>query len=176
MYLDKYMIAASPALYLLVALGLFSIRKLVPLFASLAALTAMLIPGLFYYYRVDVKEQWDEVAEYIMENSDGEEVVVFAPNFGDIIPQRSFTWYYPDPFRPCGLGDESGFLDQDDIPKDLMKCVSGYDHFWVIESHQSGDMNHFRFFFQDPNQANMRMLEEQHFVYDIRLYLFELTD
>ena len=65
MYLDRYMVSAAPAFYLLLALGLFSIRKIVPVVISLGVFVVMIAPSLGYYYVTDVHEQWKEVAAYV---------------------------------------------------------------------------------------------------------------
>jgi hypothetical protein len=136
----------------------------------------MVAPGLNYYYVSDVKQQWKEVADYLMEIAEPDEVIVFAPNWGNIIQQRSFDWYYQDSFRACGLGDENGLIDTDEIDEELYKCVSGQDRFWVIVSDQSEDVDHFEVFFQNPNPKFMRLVEERFFYSDIMVYLFEKVD
>ena len=80
MYQDHYTISAAPALYLLLAFGIFSIRKMVPLFVSLVVLAIMIAPSLGYYYVTDTHEEWREAAVYVNENSGSGDVIVFAPN------------------------------------------------------------------------------------------------
>ena len=77
-YSHKYVIGAAPALYLLLALGLFSIRKIMPLAVSLGVFMILAVPGLVYYSVSDTKEQWRETAAFVQENSGEFDVVIFA--------------------------------------------------------------------------------------------------
>ena len=173
MYLDRYTISAAPALYLLLALGLFSIRKVIPVIISLGVVVVMIAPSLGYYYETDVHEQWKEVAAYVEENSNANDAVVLAPNLGIGIQQKTFNWYYQGALQECSLGIE--LLDPVIISDTLMQCVSSHDRFWVIiRDNQTEPSNRYTSFFLDPDQTDMHLISEHHFV-EISVYLFELS-
>jgi mannosyltransferase len=112
-YNYRYMISAAPALYLLIALGMLNIRKVMPLMISLGALLIMIAPGLLHYYVADVKEQWKEVARYVEENSKPNDVIVFTndsglgTSIGIGIKHESFYWYYKGNLQSCSLNISS---------------------------------------------------------------------
>lgn len=174
MYSDRYTISAAPAFYLLLALGLFTIRKLVPIMISLGVLVIMIAPSLAYYYERDVHEQWDEAAIYVQENSNPNDVIVFAPNLGIGIQQTSFNWYYDGDLKECSLGLE--LVDPALISDTLEECISGRDRFWVvIRDNDTEPSTRYKTYFIHSNQPNMEMISEQQFV-EISVYLFEITD
>jgi len=174
LYKHYYTISAAPALYLLLALGIFNIRKVVPLIISLSVLLVMIVPSLSYYYDTSIHEQWREAATYVSDNSGPDEVIVFAPDMGIGIQQKSFNWYYKGNSQSCGLGVEL-VENPVSISDGLMQCTAGYERFWVVIPEYSNvtSDDRFRNFFLNPDQTIMSMLDEQHFV-RISVYLFEL--
>jgi hypothetical protein len=177
-YTDRYLIGAAPALYLLVAFGLFNVRKVVPLVISLSALVMMVAPGLRYYYVEDINEEWREAGAYLEENAGPDEVIVFAPLNSVTekqIQQRSLNWYYEGSLQGCGLGMQ--LIDPAAISEALKQCISGRHRFWVIlqEASDSETGGHFRSFFSEPNRTTMHVIKEHQFV-GISVYLFELNN
>jgi uncharacterized membrane protein len=172
-YKDYYTISAAPAVYLLLALGIFNARKVVPVMISLGVLVILIAPSLGHYYLTDMNEQWKEAAMYVEKNSGPNEVIVFAPNENIGIQQRAFNWYYQGTLQGCGLGVN---LPDPAVWKALMQCISGHEHFWVIIRGTSEDTPHNRYtsFFLNPDQTAMHLIQEHHFV-GIAVYLFELT-
>jgi hypothetical protein len=173
MYADHYTISAAPAFYLLLAFGIFSIRKTVPLMLTLVVLTIMIMPGIAHYYAIDINEQWREVSAYIDENSGSDDVIVFAPNTSEKgIEQRTFDWYSGRIVQSCGLSDR---ISDSVAWNDLTQCVSGHEHFWVIIRGVGYDWDDERYiqFFSNPNQTFMHLVNEKQFVY-ITVYSFEL--
>ena len=164
-YTDRYTISAAPALYLLLALGIFGLRKIMPLAISLGVLAIMSLSGLHYYYVTDVNAQWKEVALYIEGNSSPGEMIVFAPNMGLGIQQKTFSWYYRGSLQSCGLPNR---ISTDAIPKALAQCVSEHSRFWVIIPEE---VEHYRSFFLGPDQTTLHLIKERHFVL-ISVYLF----
>jgi len=174
MYLDRYTISAAPALYLLLALGIFSIRKTMPIAISLGVLVIMIAPSLGHYYATDVHEQWKEVAEYVDENSKPGDVIVIAPNQGIGIEQRTFNWYYEGDLQNYGLG--SKLMDSVAISDALEPTISGHDRLWVIIRHNpNSSSDRYASFFLDPDQEALHLTEEYHFV-EISIYLFEISN
>ena len=170
-YVEHYTISAAPALYLILAFGLFSIRKMVPLIVSLGVLAIMIGPSLGYYYATNTHEEWPEVAAFVNENSGPGDVIVFAPVTDSGNQQKTFNWYYRGTLQECGLGAR--------IPdyvalSDLTQCVSGHEHFWVIIRGTNDDSfyNRYTSFFLNTDQTVMHLLKEQQFV-GISVYLFD---
>jgi 4-amino-4-deoxy-L-arabinose transferase-like glycosyltransferase len=175
-YHYRYMIGAAPAFYLLIALGMLNIRKMVPLIVSLGALLVLVVPGLYYYYVSDVKDQWREVVSYVGENSRPNDVIVFPNDEGrgnnDGIQRESFYWYYQGNLQSCSVNIRP--LDPEMILKPLMQCLSKYERFWLISLTFDPAVNErIKTFFLNPNQTSMHLLKEQQFV-GISVYLFEL--
>jgi mannosyltransferase len=172
-YKEHYTISAAPALYLLVALGIFNTRKVVPIILSLVITFSIIIPSLTQYYVKDTNEQWAEVAAYIEENSKSDDVIVFAPDEYIGIEHITFNWYSRGNLQECGLGLD---LTDSEVRKALEQCISNHDQYWVIIRGASTDphRNRYSLFFLNPNQGIMRLISEQHFV-DISVYLFELA-
>jgi 4-amino-4-deoxy-L-arabinose transferase-like glycosyltransferase len=175
MYDDHFTISAAPAFYLLLAVGIFSIRKIVPIIISLGALAIIVVPGMFNYYAQDIHEQWREVAAYVEGNAESDDVIIFAPNTGIGIQQKTFDWYYPGTLKSCGLVN-SKLIDSKAISDAVMQCVSGRNRFWVVIANYSNvtDDERFKSFFLNSNQAIFHKIMEQQFV-GLSVYLFELA-
>ncbi len=167
MYQKHYTISAAPALYLLLAFGILSIRKIVPLIVSLGVLVIMIGPSLGYYYVADWNAEWKEAAIYVSENAGAGDVIVFAPNMGIGIQQRTFYWYYRGTLQSCGLGTD---LSDSAVWETLKKCVSGHERVWVIVS-PTDDLTGIRYtsFFLDPHQDFLHLIREQPFYWIIGL-------
>ncbi len=170
-YSHKYVIGAAPALFLLLALGLFSIRKIVPLAVSLGVFMVLAIPGLAYYYVSDTKEQWRDAAAFVEENSSGSEVVVFAPNDNIGIQQEAFNYYYRGTLPGCSIGPDE--LSDNQVSETLKQCLSGNQRFWVVIRNAIPDTGRYRSFFLNPDQSSIHLIKEQRFI-QITVYLFEL--
>lgn len=170
MYSDRYVISAAPASYLLLAYGILSFRKVIPLILSFGVLAIIFVPGLRYYYATDLNQQWKEAAAYVEENAEPGEIIVFAPNNDRQIEQKSFNWYYSGSLQNCGVNFQ--ITEPTEISEALMHCASGYDHFWVIIGGLSP--GRYKSVFLNPSQTDIRVIKEQHFV-QISIYLFETT-
>jgi len=170
-YSHKYVISAAPALYILLALIMYSMRKVVPLAVSLGVFMILAVPGLIYYYTSDTKEQWRETAVFVEENADGSDVVVFAPNDNIGIQQEAFDYYYRGDLPGCSIGPDT--LTDREVWNGLKQCVSGYDRFWVIMRNSIPDNGRYKTFFLNPNQTTIHLIKEQRFI-QITAYLFEL--
>ena len=171
MFIQQYTISAAPALYLLLALGITTVRKVVPELVSLGVLLILIVPGLQEYYPVDIKEQWREAAVYMEENGRKDDVIVFAPDGGGGV-RSAFDWYYQGNLSGCGIG--AGLSGDDAIADALAQCTSGSERFWLIIRGPDHLTAHLRAFFLDRDNEAMRLTREQEFK-DISVYLFALT-
>jgi mannosyltransferase len=174
-YLDRYMIGSAPALYLLLAFVLFSIRNVIPLVVSLGTLMIALIPGTRYYYITDFNEQWRQAAAYVAENSRPNDSLVFVPNWGAQVQQKSFDWYYHGvPLPGCGIGNKDSFIDPSEYSTAIMQCTAGTDRFWIIRSDRSDELTQFGEYLLTPSQSGLTLIKEEEFV-GITVDLFERT-
>lgn len=173
-YADKYMIGAAPAAYLLLAFGVSSLRKMIPWVASLGALAIVILPGLQYYYLQPTHQQWREAAAFVQERSGPADMIVFAGGTDDGIEQKSFYWYYKGPHQTCALSNTLiGFSAKTD---GLLKCVGGYDRFWVVIRNSTAPPNtkdSFQYFFLNTHRPLLQTIQAHQFV-DISVYQFAL--
>jgi hypothetical protein len=91
MYLDRYVIVSSGAAYILVALVLTSIRKILPEYVLLGALLIVMGVGLYNYYVLPTKEQWREAIDYVSAQYEENTAIVAASRDGT---QETVEWYY----------------------------------------------------------------------------------
>lgn len=121
-YVDRYVMAASPALYLAVALVLQAVRGAVPLPLSVCALLVAIAPGLHDYYATIQKEQWREAAARLRAQAGPGDVVVFlepAPG----LQARAFGWYHRGPARVCSIDRDRAGADARQLWSALLACV-----------------------------------------------------
>ena len=173
LYKDYYTIGAAPALYLLLAFGIYNARKVMPSIISLGVLVVLIAPSLGVYYLSDMNEQWKEAAAYVESNSVSNDVIVFAPNENIGIQQRTFNWYYQGGLEECGLGVP---LPDSAVWKALTQCVSGHERLWVIIRGTNDDPPHNRYtsFFLSSNETALNLIQEHQFV-GVGVYLFAWT-
>jgi uncharacterized membrane protein len=168
MYISRYTISASPAFYLLLALGLSAVRKVVPVFISLGAIVILIAPGLRTYYVSDVKEQWREAAAYVEQHSQPNDVLVYLDTKNNA-RRDAFYRYYRGDLRACGLDAE---LDQEaTIAAALATCISSSDRVWLVWRNEPGRSNRMGKFLLNPTGGIMRLISEQK-LRDISVYLF----
>jgi hypothetical protein len=106
-------------------------------------------------------------------NSGPNEVVVFAPNMGIGIQERTFAWYYRGDSAGCGLPNH--LTDSAAISKAFIPCVYGYSRAWVIiPDYSFQTSNPYRSFFLGSEHDAMDLIKERQFVL-ISVYLMELT-
>jgi 4-amino-4-deoxy-L-arabinose transferase-like glycosyltransferase len=93
MYTDRYCICVAPALYILLALGITLIDRIIPIPATLLAFVVLVAPGLHEYYVTPINEQWRDAAIYVqVHNHPGDTILVTtAPS---TVTWRLFSWYY----------------------------------------------------------------------------------
>lgn len=171
MYLHRYVVAASPALYLVMALALVSIRRIVPLAVSVAATVLMVVPGLYLFYFEYQKEQWRDVAAYIAEESlPGDALAITLDGY----VAESFNWYYDGELRACPF--PSGEVGDDAlIGANISNCAQGHERMWVIERLPSTLFTAYVTKQYLPREdGTRRLLDEQQFE-KVTVYLYEVT-
>ncbi len=133
MYLDRYLICSAPACYILVALLLTKVKKVIPIGIILITYTILISPGLYHYYTKPVREDWREVGSYIKENDKRRNPMVLISYHS--LP--SFKWYNKGNYEYCRLRKRTDlaklFNGQIDQYKDKKVCnLDDIDHFWLI--------------------------------------------
>jgi mannosyltransferase len=169
-FVERYTICAAPAFYLLLAVGIVRLTRFIPLWVSLVALMIVIIPGLQDYYVANVNEQWREVAAFVKINREPHDLVFFAPD-DDGYQNKSFAWYYKEPFAACGIN--SHVNDTDEIRAELSKCKFGHQRIWFVMRGSSDFIDRFKQILRDPDQGDLYLIEEYQFV-KISVYLFDV--
>jgi uncharacterized membrane protein len=170
MYLDRYVIGASPALYLLIGLVIASLHRLVPIAVPLGMLTILVTPGLVEYYTTPTNEQWREASSYIQQHLQPRDHFIFAPGEEGAI-EETLDWYYRGELPGCGI--EASTRQPAEISRQLPQCLGSANRFWLIMRGYPERIQPYREYFLVDTPANMRLTSEQHFK-DIDVYLFSL--
>jgi mannosyltransferase len=126
MFVDRYTLSAAPALYLLIAGGLWSVRRLVPTTLVLVAFMVLTLPGIFQYYQRDNNEQWREVATYVAAAGRPGDAVVLGPGK----TEQAWYWYYQGEIAQCGRGEV--ILDVDLILAITERCTAEHPRVWLV--------------------------------------------
>jgi 4-amino-4-deoxy-L-arabinose transferase-like glycosyltransferase len=171
MYIDRYTITASPAFYLLLSVGLFVGRKLVPMWLSVLVLVVLVAPGLREYYTTFTKEQWREAAAYVEASSEPADAIIFTPSENGTLT-RTFRWYYRGDIPTCNIDlERPGSLP---IGEQMAACAAGSERYWVVVRGLSQRVAPYQTFLLGPEHP-ARVVRQQEFK-DITLYLFETSE
>jgi mannosyltransferase len=174
MYKDYYTISAAPAFYLLVSLAIFNIRKVFPILISFLVLLILVLPGNYYYYRSDMNQEWKQAAAFINSNAAQNEILVFAGGIGTGIEQKIYQYYDHDALPKCVLGND--LVTSTMKSEQLMKCISGYDRFWVLirnSTEPSSLVDTYQLFFQSLDEPTFLLIKSRQFI-DITVLNFRL--
>jgi uncharacterized membrane protein len=148
-----HVLFASPAYYLIAALGISRIGKFLPVFMVL--LTVFSVFPLYSYYVNYDKQQIREASDYIIDNRLQSEQV-FIHNFNIVLP---FKYYHPDLTNVIGIKDVNELQDNMDGTK-----------FWLLLSMEK---------FSDPQgdikkylDSNYVVIQEKEFM-DVRVFHYQ---
>src|SRR5690606_28152575 len=81
---ERYVSAASRALYLLTAVLLVALDDVIPSWLTTGVLAVWLAFSLQQYYAQDIKEQWDELAAYVESEMGAGDGLAFASDVGNM--------------------------------------------------------------------------------------------
>ena len=168
MYTERYTIAASPAWYLLMALALRRVRRIVPLGVALAALAVLILPGLAHYYAVDVKEQWREVAAHLEAEGRPGDVVILLPDDEGWLG-RVLGWYYQGALPRCSLTAD---LEGAELVDAFRSCAAGRRRSWLIMRGPAWQLAGFREALLDAERSGLHLEPQGPFV-RVSVYLSE---
>lgn len=101
-YLTKYAISASAAMYLLVAKGTTTFAQKKVLYPLIVVIALLSLPGLQYYYAHDVKQQWRDTSAFIEQNAGPGDVIMINPSWDSY----TFSYYYKGDLERFGIDPE----------------------------------------------------------------------
>jgi len=146
------LIWASVPYYVLIAKGVVALRNKWAVCIGIALLTVFSSLALYKYYTQFEKERWDLAAQFVSENLDKNDLILFSSGFGQI----PFDYYF-DRYDKIDI-EEHG------VPKDLSekkvtleslfpldKLIHGHKRVWLIYSHEEST---------DPQRLSKTTLEK----------------
>ncbi len=177
-FVDRYLLAAAPALYLLTAIVLYNIRHVIPEIAIVGAILLIQVRGLYIYYEDPFNDQWPQNAGYVMANSQPGDVIVITSNEPARRAQvrESFEWYYEGDLPVCEYLDYGWEPQHADILQEVQDCVAGYDRVWITSldwNEQEFNFANIEGTFTEQIENPWELVEVQRW-YRTILYLFEL--
>lgn len=163
-YITRYTIGASPALYLLVAKGISTFTKKKAIYLILVLIVVLSLPGLQHYYAHDVKPQWRETADFIEYNSQADDAIIISADFTQI----PFDYYYEGNLERVGI--DRDVKDPLMLAAIVDKAVAGKERLWLILAHEREAF--IEDYLIDRFGSNSVVVDEE-FV-RIKVYLFDL--
>lgn len=175
-YVDRYMITAAPALYLLVAVAIVYVREAVPLPVALAVLGIWLGGALYTYYVEPVKDQWRETAAFVEANAENGDVLAFSHEHGKPTIARTveeaFMWYYDGEAETCHVEVQHGV---ELLSAGLGECVTDRGRVWVVVWEFIPDPTDVEAYFDGGQASAIELLDVERF-YGTRVYLFNIVE
>jgi len=126
-YVIRYLIGASPALYLLVAKGLTNLKVKGILYPALLIILLLSVPNLANHYHEE-RMQWREVAALVELKAQQNDVLVFCAHYY----QCSFDHYYHGNLEEFGI--DRKVEDTRQIADFVNGATSGKERVWLILS------------------------------------------
>ena len=166
MYLNRYLICSAPACYILVALLITKVKKVIPIFIMLITYAILISPGLYDYYTKPVRVDWREVGSYINENYKRNSVVLISS-----LSLEGFNWYNRGHYKYCALPERSI-----DLVELFRICkLDDIDHFWLILKKTQINQSYGHSYYH--RDSLFRIVKEGEFVIsnksNVTLYSFE---
>jgi uncharacterized membrane protein len=147
------LIWASIPYLVLIAVGISSMRNRWIRSLTLALLIILNSASLYKYYAEFDKERWDLAAEYVAQNSDEDDLVLFNSALGQV-PFEYYSSKYDLSMQKKGLpkGFSERKMTAEDIPA-LEKLIKEHKRIWLIYSHE---------WFTDPERISKATLEKNY--------------
>lgn len=144
LYCGRYSVMASPAYYILISLGIFSIKKVKTRIIFVSGIILLSALSLTNYYTHSFKFEWRQAANYIKENAGPQDAVLFDADFGE----TPFSYYYkgslkkirlysapnPDDKRILGYIAEEGARRED-----FTEEINSRNRVWLVLSYNYTD-------------------------------------
>jgi 4-amino-4-deoxy-L-arabinose transferase-like glycosyltransferase len=101
MYDDRYFIAASVPLYLLIGVGTVILRPMLSMKIATAAIVILMLGSTYNYYTQPIRGQWREAGAFLNEQMSPQDTLLFTSERGDTyegeLVGKSIAWYLTDP-------------------------------------------------------------------------------
>ena len=170
-YHHRYLMCSAPAFYILTALVLTKVKKIIPISIILITYVILISPGLYDYYSKPVREHWKQVAAYVAEHERPEDLIVFTSQRSSL----NFKWYYRGNSKDCTVFIKSlVFLDAFDV------CKPDNDRFWVVVRGELSEKD--KESFLNIKKSPFRIVEEKEFAFKLEsqemprsIYILRLT-
>ena len=172
MFVERYTIAATPAFYMALAVGITALRRVVPAHATLGLLAILIAPGLHDYYATDVKEQWREVAAHVEAEARPGDAIVFAPGENGAL-RWTFGHYYRGSTPQCDIPTEA--TAREAIAGSLAVCAPDAQRLWLVVRGLPYRVRPYEEYFRDDGHRGGTLVDERRFT-DIAVYLFQQVD
>jgi mannosyltransferase len=160
--------------FILAAAGLLQLRKRWLITAATFVLVYFNLTAAFNYYQYIEKERWDLAAEYVAQNLQENDIIVF--NAGWV--QIPFDYYFDDyalqvgkfgaPASMFEMGQLEPIMHEDDIPR-LRGIIESRERIWLVYSHN---------WYTDPQGLvpatigeTYRLLDKREF-FQVQVFLF----
>ncbi|KAA3646455.1 MAG: hypothetical protein DWQ07_09585 [Chloroflexi bacterium] len=169
-YEGRYIINALPALSLGLAVVIYHLRRVIPVWLALTTLVVMIVPGFYFYYTLDIKEQWRQMAAYVAASDQKTDLVILAPD-EDGFQTDAFKLYFEDSLESCGIPVEVATPDKIDSIVD--DCAQDNGRIWLVVRGLEQVKAVYQDFFLEPVPVGLTLVDKQHFN-SIDLYLFEI--
>ena len=164
-YLNRYAIGASPALYLLLAVAIQAANQVIPEKIVITVLAILIVPGLYAYYATDIKSQWREAVQFLDQNANKDDAVLLYDS-GKKRQFSSFDWYYRGSLPVCNVGPGFG---RDDSPID--RCVGEGNRFWLLTRGRGKKLEELIAFLSERYNRNIHLVARSDFnKVTVRLY------
>lgn len=134
MYILRYVMTASLALYILVAVVGTLAQRLVPTWLLIASFLILALSSLqIEYYAATTKEQWREIAASVEEQvEDGDAVLVPTHNRPTATVAAAYGWYHSADAPLCQLKVE--LIEENDADERAAyeDCTADADRIWLV--------------------------------------------
>jgi mannosyltransferase len=160
--------------FILMSAGILQLRRRFFMLLATMLLIFLNLSAVYNYYQYVEKERWDQAAEYVAQNIQENDIIVF--NAGWV--QIPFDYYFDDYSLQVGkfgapatlfeMGQIEPIMHENDIPR-LRSIIEGRERIWLVYSHN---------WYTDPQglvpatiDEMYRLLERKQF-YQVEVYLF----
>jgi mannosyltransferase len=169
MYLTRWLIAASPALYLLVAKGLSNLKVKWVLYPLLLAIVLLAALPLGNYYTKFQKPQWREAAELVELNTQENDVLLFCQRWRHC----TFNYYYHGKLDEFEFSSNPQPGDTEKMAAVVDEAIIGKERLWLIlcyvPSHPPIET------YLIDRYGDDSIIMERHFT-TVRVFLFDLAE
>lgn len=133
LFWDRYTIAASPAWFLAVAVGIRSLNRRHLRYALAGVLVVAMVPAVVQYHTTPQKEQWDDAAGFVQAHAQSGDAILVVDQAG----RQAFEHYWSR--SDVDIEDAVAGRTNDGPPitsnATLRQKVRGHDRVWLVLTH-----------------------------------------